>query len=110
MNLTEEQLWLEEQMSKNEFFNRYYNSESDNKEIERRKRIFSKDELLKEFSEDAEKKLMRSGLFNNIFMSIMQGANRYEIIETLVDMVEKYQKDNEELLKYSTKPAYKTEL
>jgi len=78
--------------------------------FERESRMISPDELLSYFSKDAEKKMLRSPLFNNIFQSLMAGANRYEIIEQLIDMVEKYQKDNEELMKYSAKPIYiKTE-
>jgi len=91
MNLTEEeQVWVE-------------------KQAKLLSRMISKDDLLNEFSENAESKLIRSGLFNNIFMSLMQGANRYEIIETLVGTVEEQNKSIEELLKYSTKPIYRTE-
>jgi len=102
MNKTEEQIWIEKQMDKEDSnFHRQYEN-VDLAEMDRRRRIISKDDLLKEFSGNAETKLMRSGLFNNIFMSLMQGANRYEIIEQLVDMAEEQNKSIEKLAKEST--------
>lgn len=109
MNLTEDQNWIVKQIEKEDSNSHQRIENVDVVEMNRRRRMISKDDLLMEFSNNADSKLIRSGLFNNIFMSLMQGASRYEIIEELVDMVEEQNKSIEELLKYSTKPIYRTE-
>jgi len=72
-----------------------------------RTRMISKDELLKEFSEDAEEKLIRSPIFNATFQALMQGANKYVLIETLVDLIESQNVSMENLIKNYTNPFIK---